>query len=74
MENTNKIAQYELLCDSAIDLAKIDIISQFLKNMAIEIISLKNQDQEMPADDIKKFDCKYEEFKKIIDSIIGKVE
>ena len=74
MESSNKIAQYELLCDSAIDLAKIDIISQFLKNMAIEIMSLKNQGQELPIEDIKKFDYKYEEFKKIIDSIIGKVE
>ncbi len=74
MENINKIAQYELLCDSAIDLAKIDIISQFLKNMAIEIMSLKNQGQELPTEDIKKFDCKYEEFKKIMDNIIEKVE
>lgn len=74
MESTNKIAQYELLCNSAIDLAKIDIISQFLKNMAIEVMSLKNQAQEVPTEDIKKFDCKYEEFKNIIDNILGKDE
>ena len=74
MENINKMSQYELFCESAIELAKLEIISQFLNTAAIDLISSKNKGQEVSSDDRQKFNYKYEEFKIIVDRIIKKAE
>lgn len=70
MENNNKIAQYELLCDLGILYSNISCKLDFLKNSIPEILQAKNQGKSLTIIEQNIFLEKYKELNKLIDEII----
>ena len=70
MENINKIAQYELLCDLGILYSNISCKLDFLKNSIPEILQAKSQGKNLTNIEQNTFLEKYKELNKLIDELI----